>query len=303
MIEHVLRRVHPKDLNAVQQVIDRAAHDKRDWNLDHRLLMPDGRVKYVHIVARAARQTSGLEFIGAIMDVTDTKRAQRAVRRARERALTARFTAALEERTRLAREIHDTLLQGFTGVALQLTAMARRQTDPAMGAALKEIVDVAQRTLDEARQAVWDLREPVSLPESFAASLRQLAERGIASTNLTLDFDVRGFERPLASPVQSVATRVLQECIANVVKHANARSIRVRVSYEADGLKLSVSDDGIGFQLDPTFRAHGAHWGLLGMKERASELRGALAVRSARGRGTTVVLRLPDLLRPAPVLS
>jgi PAS domain S-box-containing protein len=302
-IEHVLQRVHREDLNAVREAIDRAAHEKQDWNLDHRLLMPDGRVKYVHIVARAATQPGGLEFIGAVMDVTAARRAQRAVRRARERSLTARFTAALKERTRLAREIHDTLLQGFTGVALQLTAMARRQTDPAMGAALRDIVGVAQRTLDEARQAVWDLREPVSPPESFAASLRQLAERGIASTNLTLDFVARGFERPLASRVQSVTTRVLQECIANVVRHASARSIRVRVSYQADGLKLSVSDDGSGFRLDPTFRAYGAHWGLLGMKERASELHGALAVRSAPGRGTTVVLRLPDLVRPAAVLA
>src|SRR5262249_27813134 len=150
-------------------------------------------------------------------DVTAAKRAQRAVRRARERALTARFTAALEERTRLAREIHDTLLQGFTGVALQLTAMSRRSTDSATIAALNEIVGVAQRTLAEARQAVWDLREPTGAApdDSFAASLRELAEHATMGTDLRLRFEVRGVERPIPAKARSVATRVLQESIVN----------------------------------------------------------------------------------------
>ena len=293
-IEHVLQRVHPKDLHKVQDAIDRAAHGKESWSVDHRLLMPDGRVKHVHIVARVVGHPRGLEFVGAIMDVTEARRAQRAVRNARERAMRARFSAALEERTRLAREIHDTLLQGFTGVALQLTAMARRQSDPITVAALGDVVGTAQRTLDEARQAVWDLREPASVSTSFAASLRQLGERTLADSELAFELDVRGSERPLASRVRSVTTHVLRECIANVIKHANARSILARLSYNAQGITLSVSDDGAGFEPDPSFRSYGAHWGLLGMKERASELRGALAVRSSRGRGTTVVLRLPD---------
>src|SRR5262249_22197583 len=155
----------------VREAIDRITQDKKDWDLDHRLLMPDGRVKHVHVVARAARYASGVEFIGAVMDVTATKRAQWEARRSRERALAARFTAALEERTRLAREIHDTLLQGFTGVALQLTAVARRAADPETAAVLGDVIGMAQHTLDDARQAVWDLRAPAVSTGTFPAAL------------------------------------------------------------------------------------------------------------------------------------
>ena len=301
-VDHVLRRVHPDDLDAVQKAIDRVTHDKADWDLDHRLLMPDGRVKYVHVVARAAKYAEGIEFIGAVMDVTATRRAQLQARRSRERALAARFTAALEERTRLAREIHDTLLQGFTGVALQLTAVARRLTDAGTTAALGDVISLAQRTLDDARGAIWDLRAPTLESGNFSASLQQIAAHGIQGTDLAIDFEVRGDERPLPAESQSAAARVLQESVANTVKHAEACVIRVRLSYRADSLRLSISDDGKGFQVDPEFRAYGGHWGLLGMKERATNLCGTLTVRSSPGRGTWVALRIPEAVdSPAAV--
>jgi PAS domain S-box-containing protein len=293
-IAHVLRRVHPKDLSTVQEAIDRITHDKDDWDLDHRLLMPDGGVKYVHVVARAVRHPGGVEFIGAVMDVTATRRAQQEARRARERALAARFVAALEERTRLAREIHDTLLQGFTGVALQLTAVARRVPEAETAAALGDVIGLAQRTLDDARQAVWDLRAPAVDAGTFPATLRQVAENALRGTDLTLDFELWGVERPLAAQVEAAATRILQESIVNTIKHAAARSIRVRLAYRERNLRLTISDDGKGFNVDPEFRAYGGHWGLLGMKERAAELRGTLTIRSSPGQGTTIAVRIPD---------
>jgi PAS domain S-box-containing protein len=293
-IDHLLKRVHPEDSSEVQETIDRVTHDKQDWDLDHRLLMPDGRVKHVRIVARAASRAGGVEFIGAVMDVTAMRRAQRAARRARERALEVRFTAALDERSRLAREIHDTLLQGFTGVALQITAAARRTNDATVAESLGNVIRLAHRTLDEARQAVWDLRAPALVGATFSMALRQEAENAVRGTGLELLFEVRGAERPTTEQVEAAATRILQESIANTIKHAGARSVRVRLSYRARSVRLSVSDDGKGFRVDPVFRAYGGHWGLLGMKERASELRGMLTIRSALGRGTTVTLRLPD---------
>jgi PAS domain S-box-containing protein len=295
-VDDVLRRTHPEDMMRVQEAIDRITHDKEDWDLDHRLLMPDGRVKYVHVVARAAKHRAGVEFIGAVQDVTATRQAQAQARRAQERALAARFTAALEERTRLAREIHDTVLQGFTGVALQLTAVARRTADSETAAALDQVIGLAQRTLDDARQAVWDLRAPSTAPGHFPTALRQIAEEIIRGTNLSLDFEVNGRERPLTPEMETATARVLRESLRNTIKHADACAVRVRLSYRPQGLRLSISDDGVGFRVDPAFRAYGGHWGLLGMKERATELHGRLRVRSAPNCGTTVALRIPDQL-------
>ena len=144
----------------MRQAIDRVTQDKEDWDLDHRLLMPDGRVKYVHVVARASRHAAGVEFVGAVMDVTATRRASGRLAGPGS-ASGARFTAALEERTRLAREIHDTLLQGFTASPSSSPRWPAEARHRDCGCAGK-VVGLAQRTLDEAREAIWDLRTPRS---------------------------------------------------------------------------------------------------------------------------------------------
>ena len=293
--------LHPDEASAIQSARGEAISSGRPYELDARLRRADGTYRWVLRRAVPLRNDRGeiVKWFGTGTDIDDLKRAQRAARRARERALTARFTAALGERSRLAREIHDTLLQGFAGVALQLTAVSRRLSDTAAAAAIGDVIALAQRTLDEARQAVWDLREPAAVAQPFATTLRQLALDAIRGSELQLDFDVRGVERPIAPDCQSVAERVLRESVANVIKHAGARSVRVRLAYKTRSVRLRIADDGRGFQVDPAFGTYGAHWGLLGMSERATEVGGRLTVRSAPGGGTRVVLRLPHRVRSA----
>jgi signal transduction histidine kinase len=229
-------------------------------------------------------------------------RLARAKRHARERVLQARFTAQLEERTRLAREIHDTLLQGFTGVSLQLLAAMGRRNDPAQfTAALSEVLALAQKTLADARQAVWDMRPPALEQSDFAEALEMALARSVAGMPLKLDYRVRGVPRVLRPELETVVFRVAQEAVTNVVKHAGAQRARVTLSYEDRSVRLTVADDGTGFNVDPDRRTYAGHWGLLGMRERASQLRGKLVVRSAQGTGTTIMLRVPsrDLQRTA----
>lgn len=223
------------------------------------------------------------------------QRLARAKRRARERVLEARFTAQLEERTRLAREIHDTLLQGFTGVSLQLLAAMGRRSDPAeYEASLERVVTLAQKTLADARQAVWDMRPPALESDDFAAALRSVLGRTLTDHGLSFDYSVRGVPHPLGQHVETVLFRVAQEAVANVVKHAKAHAVRVVLSYAPRSMRLAVIDDGSGFVVDPDLRTYSGHWGLLGMRERASQLRGKLSVHSTPGFGTRIVLRIPN---------
>jgi signal transduction histidine kinase len=222
-------------------------------------------------------------------------RLARAKRHARERVLHARFTAQLEERTRLAREIHDTLLQGFTGVSLQLLAAMGLRNDPAQfNAALSEVLALAQKTLADARQAVWDMRPPALEQSDFSGALESALTHSVAGMPLKLDYRVRGIPRALPPELETVVFRVAQEAVTNIVKHAAAHRARVTLSYEDRSVRLTVADDGMGFNVDPERRTYAGHWGLLGMRERASQLRGKLVVRSARGTGTTIVLRVPS---------
>ena len=214
---------------------------------------------------------------------------------ARQRQLEGRFELVLGERNRMAREIHDTLLQGFTGITLQLQA-ASQQVVRAPERAKEEIeriLALADRTLVDARQAVWDMRTPAleaqSLSEAIEGVTRRAAERGAPDVR----FRLAGAPRPLAPAAEMTLFRIAQEAVANAVKHAAAHTIDVELAYEPRATRLLVRDDGRGFDSRETFTARGGHWGLLGMRERADRVGAQLTISSAEGRGTELVVVLP----------
>jgi PAS domain S-box-containing protein len=286
---------HPEDRARCDRTIAEAVRTLQPYEMDARVVRPDGSVRHVHIRAQPMSQNGVVdEFIGVVMDITDRKRTERALRRARERALEARLAAVMEERTRLARDIHDTLLQGFTGIALKLVAVSSRVREPPESiAALQDLIRLAQQTLIDARRSVWDLRAPSSAGADLAAALRNVADDCVRGTELDLQYDVAGPARPMDPEIEAVMVRVLQEAIINAVKHAGAHAVRVRLSFEGHRARLYIADDGRGFVLDPELRTYGGHWGLLGMRERAAQVEGKLSLRSAPGQGTQVVLRVP----------
>jgi len=284
---------HPDDRDFAGQAIDAALREKRSYELHVRVVRPDGSIRYVRCLGRPVFDEAGavVEYIGVLMDVTERKRAARKLRRARERAAEARFAARLDERTRIARELHDTLLQGFTGVGLRLVAVTNRmEGPPEVVAALRDVIALAQGTLENARRAIWDIRPAPSAGGDFVATLRAAAEERVCGTEVSLEFAVEGSVLPTDPDVETAVFRVTQEAIANVVKHAAARTVRVVLAYEPTRIRLAVTDDGRGFVVDPDFRAYGGHLGLLGMQERASQAHGTLTVRSSPGHGTEIVL-------------
>jgi signal transduction histidine kinase len=213
--------------------------------------------------------------------------------RARERALEARFAGVLEERTRMAREIHDTLLQGVTGIALQLRALIPHvaSAPDATADTLRHLVEIADKSSHDARRAVWDMRSPALLRAGLPNALEQAA-RG-AAVGLALHFAVRGAPRPLAMSIEDTVFRAGLEAVVNAVKHAEAHCVGVLVAYGARTVRLKVVDDGRGFPVDPDLRSYSGHWGLLGIRERADRVGGTLRIRSAVGAGTTITLLIP----------
>jgi signal transduction histidine kinase/ligand-binding sensor domain-containing protein len=240
------------------------------------------------------------------------------IARYRRKQLEARLQAVVEERTRMARELHDTLLQGFTGIALQLRAIgARRQHALNAGASVEEksdrdadssraldaLVAVAESTLSEARHAVWDMRAPIHIPaapggSAFVDRLERSAREVIGTERIALDFAVAGDRRPLDPTVEEELGRIAREAIANAVRHGAPRRIVVSLVYEPAALRLTVRDDGRGFDASAPPNARIAadgrgHFGLVGMRERAARIGARLAVTSEISRGTTVLVVLP----------
>jgi PAS domain S-box-containing protein len=293
-VDAVTDRCHPSDRTEAVEAGHKAIVEKAGYDIEHRLLLPDGSIRYVQSTAQTVLSASGevVEVLGTSIDVTERKRSERALRRARNHGLEMRYIAMMEERTRLAREIHDTLLQGFNGVVLLLMAATDRVVSPSEAStALHRVLDLAQATLGDARRSVWDLRTP-SVNGELPAALRNAALDAVRETGLRLDYKVDGTPRALESAAESVVARVMMEAIANAVKHAHASVLRVRVSFRSSGLRLSVRDDGRGFQVDRDFQSYGGHWGLLGMRERARQVGATLAVRAKPGHGTQVVLHV-----------
>lgn len=216
-------------------------------------------------------------------DLTESVRFARAERK---RAARARFAAKLDERARVAREIHDSLLQGVTGIALQLRALLPHVT-PTDG--LQRIVELADHTSREARRAIWDLRSPL-IADDTASALNDTARRLLAGTAIAFHLTVTGRARVLPSAVRPVVLRIIEEGLTNIVRHAGANSVWLTVAYERRVVRVTLADDGQGFDVA---QSRDGHWGMVGMTERAAEINAPLHVRSTEGKGTEIVLELP----------
>ena len=212
----------------------------------------------------------------------------------REKEASLRELAVSEERNRLAREIHDTLAQGFTGIILQLEA-AEQSTDGVTAEAatrLQRAKSLARESLQEARRSMWNLLphalEERSVEEALRDELRRFAAEGQAHTS----FDVRGDPVPLGSEVQKTLLRVCQESLTNVLKHAAATDVSVTLSYDADRVRLQVLDNGIGIDLSAK-SANGSGRGIAGMEERARLIQGRFLAEKAGSTGTRVSIEIP----------
>ena len=212
---------------------------------------------------------------------------------------TSRKAGILGERQRLAREIHDTLAQGFTSIVMNLEAAegALPEEVSEEGRAKRHLDQArltARESLTEARRLVWALR-PESLDNaSLSEALAQLAARWADSSGVEASTNVTGTPRPIPAEAEVTLVRVAQEALANVLKHAEASRAVVTLSYMNDLIALDVIDDGVGFDPEgerPDSPEGG--FGLRAMRQRIGQLGGSLAIESAPGEGTTLVVELP----------
>jgi ligand-binding sensor domain-containing protein/signal transduction histidine kinase len=204
--------------------------------------------------------------------------------------LHAGLQAAIAERTRIAREIHDTLAQAFVAMSVQLECIdqAVKKNDPAiLGRHLASARQVVKDSLEEARRSVWVLR-PQALDRGLVAAIETLVQR--LSGNTVVALDVTGPPRPLQPTAEANILRMAQEAVANAYRHAGAGRIEVHLAYAPRAITLSVRDDGTG--LSPVV-APELGQGMIGLRERTRELGGRLTIDSAPGRGTTILVEIP----------
>jgi signal transduction histidine kinase/ligand-binding sensor domain-containing protein len=205
------------------------------------------------------------------------------------------FKAVLGERSRIAREIHDTLAQGYVGVSVQLEVLAallRQHKMEDAGKQLDQTREYVRHGLADARQSIWALRTPDANETTLPVKLRRMAEAA-GGERLTARFSLFGAYRPLPMEMEREVTRVAQEAIQNVKKHAEAGQLWVQLEYGPEIVSLEVRDDGRGGALEHPKETSSGHFGLTGMKERAAAVGGTLVVSSTQDEGTTIRLSVP----------
>ncbi|WP_323204456.1 PAS domain S-box protein [Nostoc sp. UHCC 0251] len=203
----------------------------------------------------------------------------------------AEAASILEERNRMAREIHDTLAQAFTGILAQVGAAKQVLTDDleATEAHLDLIKELARTGLVEARRSVVALRPQLLEEGSLQSALHRLvAQLRTAAMDTTLYYEIEGAVYSLPTEVESNLLRIGQEALTNAIRHANADEIRVKLIYDRDQFCLRVRDNGQGFGVGSIPASEG--FGLLGMSERAERIGAQLTIRSQPGEGTEMIV-------------
>ncbi|MGO1049624.1 sensor histidine kinase [Crossiella sp. CA198] len=207
----------------------------------------------------------------------------------------AREAGVREERQRMAREIHDTLAQGLTGIITQLNAADRVPGEVARREHLDRVRTLAADSLAEARRSVRALRPEALTDSPLPEALAELTAKWAEANGITPELAVTGDPDRLATGVEVVLFRVAQEALTNVAKHAKATRVGVTLSYEDDVVLLDVVDDGVGIQ-PPTGRAPGVEgYGLGVMRQRVRGVGGTLEIESGPGQGTAVAAAVPAI--------
>ena len=244
-----------------------------EWQ--HRL--KNGRLIDVEITAYPFYFAGRPAILVQAQDITERKKAQDVLRQ----------LAVVEERNRIAREIHDTLAQAFTGILVQLEA-AQDVLGTGERQANSHIVRariLARKSLAEARRSVSELRPRELERGGLPAAIKRLA---VETTNgePSIQCLIKGKPREIAPEIEYNLLRISQEAVTNIVRHAKAKKVRIRLTFTERNIKLVIQDDGRGFSPKNTLDG----FGLVGMRERAKQIGARLSLKSAHGLGTRVLL-------------
>jgi PAS domain S-box-containing protein len=301
-----LERVHPDDRSASHLVIEGALREARPFVYEHRVVRPDGEVRMLDTRGEVFTGAEGkpARMVGSCADVTERWQAERDLARREEelritnerlRALGARLEAAREEERRLlARELHDQVGQALIVVKLELAMLGRaaaggseREIQPRLAGMQRQLDD----TLETTRRLSAELRPPLLDEMGLPAVIEARAKELEARSGLAFTLEMPAGEFAL-DPARALALyRVMQEALTNVVRHANARRVVVRLAMEQDEVVLAIGDDGRG--IAPGEPVRPGSFGLLGMRERVTALGGSLTIEGRPAAGTTVTARVP----------
>ena len=294
--ETFIERVHPKDRPGVERALHRAVNDRTDYVSEHRVLLPDGGVRWVIAHARVHSRAGAAQpsLLGVSVDITERKRAEEAARDLSGRLLSAQE----EERARLAKELHDGLSQNLALLSVELEMFGQRL--PATAEQIKAHLGEFSRQTKQLSSEVHRISRglhPAKLTQlGLTVALKGFCREVGTIHGIAVTCEAPDAARALPEDVALCLYRIAQEAIQNVIKHSGARNVSVELAIVDHRVELRVRDDGKGFVVEAQHDA--GSLGLVSMEERARLVHGETVVRSTPGEGTCVEAYVPLLSGP-----
>jgi PAS domain S-box-containing protein len=297
--------VHPKDIDQHVEKWRSSLTTGRPFENEMRLRRAaDGKYRWflVRGVPQLDEQGNILKWYGIASDIEDRKRAEEELRQAQAAQFEISLETRVRERTRIARELHDTLLQNFQGLLLRFQSVLKMLPERPLEARqrLESALHQAAGAITDARDAIQGLRAMVAesddLVQALTAVGEELAAQQTDSNSPAIHLDVKGTPRNLIHVVRDEAFGIASEALRNAFRHAQAQRIVVEIQYDKQQFRLRVRDDGKGIDEETLQQQSTRHFGLPGMRERAEIVGGCLEVSSVLGSGTQVELIIPSAI-------
>jgi PAS domain S-box-containing protein len=293
-VDIVSKVIHPEDVEKVRSARARAFSGRDPFELEARMRGKDGTFRWFLLRYNPLVEQGGVKrWYASATEIETRKQEEEQVRKENVR---------LEERTRIAQELHDTLLQSFIGASMQLAAaMKRLPSDLSIKSKLDHILDLMEKGVEEGRQAIQGLRSSDSRAMDVIMALSEV-QREFARPDVDFRVSVAGGQQPIRPPIELEIYRIGREALLNAFCHSGAKRIELALEYDQADLRMRVLDNGRGIDPHVLDTGRSGHWGLAGMRERAAKIGGQLKIFSSADTGTEIQLSVPGdvAFQPSP---
>jgi len=281
-----LESVHPEDRRLVTDAVDAALYERKPYSIDHRVLRPDGSVRFVHEQGEVSynEDHGPVRMIGTVHDITERKMAEDQLRELSRRLIKAQE----DERLHLARELHDEIGQQLTSLKLLLARTERAEIDRPVE--LEQAQEILGDLIGRVRNLSLTLSPSMLVDLGLLPTLQWYFKTYSALTGTKVFFKQAGLRRSLPHAIALAAYRTIQEALTNVARHARTGEVMVCIRGRADVLRIEVEDHGAGFDASAFDKPTA---GLVGMRERVNALEGTFEVSSSPGVGTYLLIEFP----------
>lgn len=297
-----LNYVHPDDREFVKNAINQALHDKKPYNIEHRIVLPDSTTRIVHQQGEIIFDDSGepIRMVGTFQDITERKRSEEELAYSREqlRNLSMHLQSMREkERTNIAREIHDELGQALTALKMDVAWLGNKYKDEeAHAEKTRSMLKLIDMTIKSVKRIAAELRPGLLDDLGLAAAIEWQAAEFEKRAGISCDVTISPKDLVIDRERSTAVFRIFQEAMTNVARHAKATRVKIHLEERPDRIVLRVEDDGKGITKKQIQNPRA--FGLIGIRERVHFLSGEVSIHGVPNKGTTVMIEIPLEIKP-----